>query len=141
MKTKSISEAHRPVLWAQFARFSSIGAIGFLVDSLILYSCLLFLEMNIYSGRIVSYLVAATTTWLLNRWYTFSRSRRLGVGRQWSFFLVVNTLGGTVNYGVYSVLVSKWMLFSTTPVLAVALGSVAGLAFNFTLSKALVFKE
>ena len=141
MTSKSISEAHRQVPWVQFARFSTVGAIGFVVDSLILYSCLFFLEMNIYSGRVVSYIVAATTTWLLNRWYTFSRSGRLGVGRQWSFFLAVNTLGGIVNYGVYSVLVSKWMLFSTTPVLAVALGSVAGLAFNFTLSKALVFKE
>jgi putative flippase GtrA len=47
--------------------------------------------------------------------------------------------GALVNYGTYAALVASVPLVATRPVLGVAAGSVAGLVFNFTLSKLWVF--
>ena len=47
----------------QFARFAAVGVIGFVVDSAVLYLCLHVAGLGLYGGRVVSYLVAATTTW------------------------------------------------------------------------------
>lgn len=123
----------------QFVRFGLVGVVGFIVDSAVLYFGLYLLGLNLYSGRGLSYLVAASTTWALNRSYTFSGSTRLGAGREWGLFLIVNSLGGFVNYGIYAALVSSIGFFTEFPVLAVAIGSVMGLVFNFSLSRTLVF--
>lgn len=141
METKATHQARSSATWNQFRRFSIIGGFGFIIDSGILYSCISLLNMNIYSGRVVSYLFAASTTWFLNRLYTFSTQGRTDWGRQWRLFLTLNAIGGFANYGVYAILVSNLALFSTIPVMAVALGSFAGLAFNFFLSKTLVFRK
>ncbi len=55
-------------------------------------------------------------------------------------FVTANTIGGALNYGVYSVLILSGGWFIEAPVLAVAVGSIAGLAFNFTASQKYVFK-
>jgi putative flippase GtrA len=123
----------------QFLKFGLVGVVGFIVDSAVLYLGLYLLGLNLYSGRVLSYLVAASATWALNRLYTFSSSTRTGVGRQWSLFVIVNSVGGFVNYGVYAALVSTIGFFTGYPVLAVAIGSVMGLVFNFSLSRTLVF--
>jgi putative flippase GtrA len=59
--------------------------------------------------------------------------------RQWARFVTANTVGGALNYGVYSALVFSGGWFIKAPVLAVAVGSIAGLAFNFTVSRKYVF--
>lgn len=128
-------------MWSQFVKFGLVGIVGFVVDSGVLYIGLYFLDLNLYTGRILSYLVAASTTWALNRTFTFSSPTRKGVGKEWSLFLLVNGFGGIVNYGAYAVLVSAIVFFAHFPVLAVALGSIAGLVFNFSLSRRFVFNS
>jgi putative flippase GtrA len=83
----------------------------------------------------------ASCTWALNRRWTFHNrsSRRM---RQWAQFLVVNSFGGAVNYGIYTLLVlhlngSSMILH----VIAVAAGSICGLAINFFLSKRMIFQK
>ena len=51
--------------------FSIVGSVGFIIDSLVLLLSLHVLMLGYYTGRILSYLVAASTTWILNRTYTF----------------------------------------------------------------------
>ena len=128
------------VLFLQVLRFSLVGSIGFIVDTIILYTCIYFLFMNLYWGRLVSYTIAASSTWYMNRRYTFSDNRNTRAHKEWMLFVAVNALGGLVNYGTYAVLVSSILVFREYPVLAVGVGSVAGLIFNFTLSKKLVFR-
>lgn len=127
------------VLVGQFLRFGLVGVIGFVVDATVLYFALRSIQMDFYSGRLLSYLAAATTTWLLNRRFTFSDASTRP-GQQWLRFLMVNGLGGGVNYTVYALLVSFSPPFSNSPVLAVALGSLSGLLLNFAGSKWLVFQ-
>jgi len=127
----------------QFIKFGIVGTIGFFVDSCALYGFMDFLEFDLYAGRLASYLVAATTTWALNRAYTFSSSKGKSSNKrkQWGKFLLVNSIGGFVNYGVYAFLVSIYAIFNSFPVLAIAAGSVSGLFFNFFLSRKIVFRH
>lgn len=126
---------------SQFARFTIVGIIGFLVDSSVLYFCLHGLGFSVYGGRLVSYFMAATSTWYLNRKFTFTCSNGLAPTHQWARFVVTNGLGGFINFGIYSVIVTFWSALSFMPLLGVAVGSIAGLGFNFTASRLFVFKD
>jgi putative flippase GtrA len=97
-------------------------------------------SLDPYTGRIFSFLFAATVTWVLNRNYTFRGSVPAPRTRQWARFVSANAVGGALNYGVYSALILSGGWFIKAPVLAVAAGSIAGLAFNFTVSRKFVFK-
>ncbi|MXP61944.1 GtrA family protein [Roseomonas sp. M0104] len=120
-------------------RFGVVGCVGFVVDTLTLYAALA-LGAGLYAGRALSYLVAASGNWALNRAWTFRTAHREAAGRQWALFLLVNLLGFVINYGTYAVLVSNVPLAAAHPVLGVAAGSVAGMASNFLLSRSYVFR-
>lgn len=137
----------------QFAIFALIGIGGLFVDMAALAAALHLLGLDPYGGRVFSYLMAATFTWYMNRQFTFTGVSRRGAVRQWARFLVANTVGALVNYGIY-VLVLKagpWMISAVglwprlftdlLPYIGVAAGSVSGLIFNFVLSKKLVFRN
>ncbi|WP_379594983.1 GtrA family protein [Teichococcus globiformis] len=126
------------VLAGQILRFGTVGSIGFLIDSAVLYAAL-WLGAGPYVGRVASYVVAATANWLLNRLWTFRGAGRQRPVRQWLLFLLVNLIGFAVNYGTYAVLFNQSSLVSTHPVLGVAAGSIAGMTGNFILNRWLVF--
>ncbi len=123
---------------AQFGRFGVVGTIGFLVDTAALYAAMA-LGLGLYSGRAVSYLVAATTTWALNRAWTFRGQGSGPVMRQWALFLLVNLVGFACNYGTYAALVASVPLVADHPVIGVAAGALAGMIGNFLLSRRYVF--
>ncbi len=129
----------RAALAQEFLRFGVVGGIGFVVDTAVLYGALA-LGAGLYLGRAISYLTAATTTWALNRAWTF-RGRGSGpAGQQWALFVVVNLGGFVLNYGTYAALVTYVPLAAAHPVLGVAAGSIAGMFSNFFLSRRLVFR-
>jgi putative flippase GtrA len=124
----------------QLLAFTVVGTIGFLVDAATLHLAMGMLGTGLYLGRVISYLVAATTTWALNRRFTFHAQRSSVRVTEWGRFLIANAAGGLVNYGTYAALVATQPTVATHPVIGVAAGSLAGLALNFTLSRYLVFR-
>ena len=122
----------------QFLRFALVGAAGFFVDAGALYLFMHF-GANHYTGRVLSYLAAATFTWALNRHYTFEGRQDNNLLREWLKFLAANVLGGLVNYSAYAALVALSETVSAWPVIGVGAGSLAGLVVNFILSRRLVF--
>lgn len=125
----------------QFTRFAFVGAIGFCVDIAVLYLSMSGLGLGVYSGRVVSYFAAATATWYLNRRITFTEIVDTKPLRQWFRFVLTNSFGGLVNYGVYSAIVFFWASLPYAPFLGVAAGSIAGLVLNFAASKSFVFRQ
>lgn len=127
-----------------FIRFGIVGAGGYVVDNAVLALDTHFLGLNPYSGRALSIFIAMTFTWLGNRYLTFpehaARNSVRAVGREWLKFVGANIVGAIVNYGTYALLVA----YAPTPLsdkyIALICGVGAGLVFNFTLSKKLVFK-
>jgi putative flippase GtrA len=123
----------------QFIRFAIVGCIGFGVDVGVLYFVLYELDFGHYSGRVISYLAAATATWFLNRNFTFMHARSENRSREWARFVVLNTIGGMVNYLVYSVYISLHGMSMSAPAIGVAAGSLAGMIVNFLVSKHFAF--
>ena len=126
-------------LLLEFLRFGVVGTIGFIVDTAVLYAGLA-LGLGLYGGRAVSYLAAATTTWALNRVWTFRGRGNGRVHQQWALFLLVNLIGFVMNYGTYAALIAYVPMVAAHPVLGVAAGAIAGMFGNFLLSRQLVFR-
>ncbi len=128
-----------PETTKQFLRFGIVGVGGLIVDTAVLYTALYGLGFGLYAGRVVSYLAAATFTWACNRRFTFTHADPAPAFVQWLKFLLANGIGAVVNYATYAALVTWVPLVAEYPVIGVAAGSIAGLAFNFTASKRWVF--
>jgi putative flippase GtrA len=125
-------------------RFAIIGGVGFVVDTTVLAADTGWLGLDPFKGRVLSMFCAMTCTWLGNRYFTFSDLRARGslgaIFHEWSKFVAANIVGALVNYGVYAALLH----FASPPFnnkyVALVVGVLVGLIFNFTLSKKLVFK-
>ena len=130
---------HYPLL-AQFFKFGLVGIVGFIVDAGVLYLCMTFGGMGPYSGRVVSFILGATSTWICNRLFTFKGHRSKDPAHiQWIKFVIVSMGGFTFNYGTYALLIAHTPLVASYPVLGVAAGSIAGMFFNFFVSRRVVF--
>lgn len=120
--------------------FALAGGGGYLVDAAVL----LFAAPTVgpYLGRLLSFVAAVATTWLINRSVTFrERASRLSLHREFLHYFVVSLGGGTVNLVVYSLLVFMFMLSGWQLLLALAFASLAGMSVNFTFSKRFVFRN
>jgi putative flippase GtrA len=126
-----------------FMRFALVGAGGYVVDTGMLALDTGVWGLDFKSGRALSIFIAMGFTWLGNRYLTF-RERRArsfsGAMQEWLKFIGANLIGAVVNYGSSVLLV----LYAASPFnhkfVAQACGVLAGLIFNFTLSKKLVFR-
>lgn len=124
----------------ELLRFMLVGTAGFVVDTGVLMLAMASMGLGLYSGRVVSYLCAATFTWVCNRRFTFAGTSRGAPVVQWLRFLGANAIGGAVNYGVYAAIVSVSPSGAAWLIVGVAAGSIAGLIFNFAVSKFWVFR-
>ena len=124
----------------QLFSFGVIGCLGFLVDTLVLYLAI-FLGAGLYLGRALSYLAAVTVTWALNRRFTFAQRGDGTALSEWAKFSVSQLSGATINLGAYAALVHTSSYCAQHPVVAVAVGSVAGMIINFTVARRYVFSS
>ena len=90
-----------------------------------------------------AFVPAVTFTWWGNRTITFREHASRGLRdtvHEWTRFVVTNSFGAVVNYVIYEALIhwTPWPL--SNPFVALACGVLAGMVFNFTLSKQLVFR-
>lgn len=120
--------------------FCFVGVAGFIVDALVLY---LFKDyLGLYIARLISFMAAVVATWILNRQLTFremtSASSKKKEFANYFFFML---FGGAVNYIAYSISVYNFSWIAQYPIVAVAIGSLCGLAVNFTTSSLFVFKN
>ncbi|CAA2100411.1 GtrA family protein [Variovorax paradoxus] len=128
----------------EFLSFAVVGAIGFVVDVVLLY--LLAPLLGWYVARVVSFLAAATTTWAFNRRYTFAASASANasagasIWREYMGYLATMAAGAVLNYGAY-VLTLHWVEGRWAAALGVAVGSVAGMSVNFLSARYLVFRS
>jgi putative flippase GtrA len=127
------------LLSARFLKFSVVGTIGFVCDAGLLSIILATTNSGLLLARVWSFLFAATVTWALNRYFTFSETRNPARHKEWVRYVALTGIGGGVNYLTYAAAVLSLPLMASWPALAVALGSLVGLGFNYTTSRYLVF--
>ena len=117
----------RAGLLVRFSRFLVVGGLGFVVDAGIL-AVLLGLGLGPFVSRAVSITVAVILTWRLNR-VAFGPSQDGGV-REFGRYLAVVAGSTSVNAAVYGLALT--MLPGLSPLIALILGSAAGLGLTFT---------
>lgn len=125
-------------LLMDFLRFGVVGASGFVVDTAVVYGVRGWVGL-IWAG-LLSYVVAATWTWAVNRAWTFAGRGSGPLWREWVRWMVVNLAGFACNRGLYSLLVVNSEVCRAYPVLALAAGTFAGMFANFFLARRLVFR-
>lgn len=122
---------------SELLRFCVVGAIGFVVDAGVLMLLVAGAGMNPYAARVFSFLAAATSTWWLNRRYTFAVARP-GSRREWIRYMALMTLGAAVNYGAFALTLMASAVARQHPWIGVAAGAIAGLGLNFLTSRSLL---
>jgi putative flippase GtrA len=123
----------------RFFRFALVGCAGYGVDVAALYVAIYCLGAGPYWGRVFSYFCASSSTWYMNRLITFPDVRSNQFAAEWLKFVLLNGVGGIVNYLTYAIYMHSGPSSVATPAVAVALGSLSGLGVNYILSRKLVF--
>lgn len=125
----------------EFLLFALSGIAGFVVNAGIVYGLTNFFHWGPIFAQMLAFSCAVTVTWLMNRRITFAHKASPNWLRELMLFVTANSIGALVNNGVYVALVLTVSIFHDQPVLAVAVGSLAGLGFNFSASRAWVFRS
>lgn len=122
----------------KFLRFLIVGTTGFVVDVGVLWLCLSFTPLGPLAARTIAIAAALTTTWLLNRTFTFGASKHtlMAEGFRYGFIGVVTSL---INYGVYALLLIGAPLLS--PYAALVFASIASMLFSFFGYSRYVFRR
>jgi putative flippase GtrA len=132
-------ETHGP-LATQFVKFGAVGAAGFLVDNAFVYTAHFVFGVGLILAGILSFFVAGTSNWLLNRIWTFRGASRGRIHYEWLKYLATNVAGFVLNRGIYIALITTSASCRLHPVLALAAGAVGGVGVNFVMSRRIVFR-
>jgi len=138
-----LKQVLRQLPGARFLRFAAVGGTGFFINE----GTLALADGLLHAGPRVSWFIAfvpaVTFTWWGNRCLTFpdeASSGPIGMLTEWGRFVTTNGLGGAINFATYSTLISLAPDPLRSPYVALPIGILAGLVFNFALSKKLVFR-
>jgi putative flippase GtrA len=119
--------------------FGLVGSAGFAIEAVILQGLSL-MGIQPIMGRGVSFPVAVTATWLLNKHYTF-RDRPVTDSRTQYLLYLGGSLGGAaINLCAFILTIRRWPALSSQPIVPLIVGSALGLLFNYTWANTLVFK-
>jgi len=84
-----------PIL-LKFLKFCLVGASGVVVDFGLTYVCKEWLRLNKYVSNSIGFLCAASSNYLLNRWWTFE-STNPDVSIEYFSFIGVSLVGLIIN--------------------------------------------
>ena len=127
------------VLNVPAGRFLVVGCLGFLVDAGVMELVIGLTGLSPLWARSISFPIALSLTWALNRSWTFPEGRARGVKSQYAIYLAVQLTGLAINYGIFAALLGYHPYWEEHPVLALAIGAGAAMVFTFVLSKAVAF--
>ncbi|MBN0987870.1 glycosyltransferase [Amphritea pacifica] len=126
---------------SEFAQFGLVGGTGFVIDSLIYFALQAFFGLGHNFSRAISFWPAATWNWFWNRTITFTHREKSNHLRQWLSFLATSLAGFVMNFGTYTTLTSYVPFFIDNKFIALILGVLVGMGFNFMMARIFVFKE
>lgn len=129
--------SHGPSL----AAFTATGAAGFMIDAGVMSALVDALNWHPVKSRAVSFPLAVTTTWLLNRRFAFRGRGTTNRSAEYLGYAVVQALGALLNVGVFLICLELWPRLAAMPVVPLTIGALAGLLFNFTLLRGVVYRR
>ncbi len=130
-----------PITHSELSRFVLVGGVGFCVDGGVLLLLHQHLGLGILLARLVSFSLAGTTTWYLNRRLTFNAPLPRRPRDEWTRYLAVNGLGALLNLSVFILIIQLFPSLAPYPLLVLAIAALTALIFNFLGSKYFVFHK
>ena len=121
--------------------FVFVGAIGFLIDAGILTALMKNLDFGHYGARAISFTIAVTATWYMNRRWVFERNAVCMSSREYTSYLSVQVIGALINLSVFAAVIEFVPGLAKIPVIPLAVGAAVALMFNFGASSRFVFSE
>ena len=119
-------------------RFGMVGGIGFVVDASMLAVFHYGFGVNPFAARIFSIVLAAFTTWRLNRSVTFGPSDH-GQAKEGLRYYCVAVFAAAINYGAYSAILLAIQGFP--PVLATIAATACAMTFSYIGYSQFVFRR
>lgn len=134
-RTRAGHALRQPHNWVQLAKFSVVGASGYVVNLAVYTALLKGADLHYALAATCSFVVAVTNNYIWNRLWTF-HAQRGHVGWQGLRFLVV-ALGA---YGVNLILLSALIAGGVDKVLSQAIAIVLVTPLNFVGNKLWSFR-
>lgn len=152
-----------PVVW-QIAKFGVTGVLNFLVDLGVL-SLLTFILKNYFQiessqellnlgffiltaysiYKATSFIIANINSYFWNKFWTFEKNSTKKTSAEFAQFFTVSIIGFFINVLVASYVFGSFSMPGLTPeqwgLIGAAVGSIAGLIWNFLGYKFIVFKK
>ena len=118
---------------ASLCRFALVGCLGFIVDATIVFLLVRLLGAEPINARIPAWLLAVSTTYFFNLFFTFKATKAVLVGkrqrlRRYFLYVLSQLCGGFINILVFSLLIS---LLGMQWLVSLVIGTLLGLIFNF----------
>ena len=107
----------------ELGAFGVVGGVCLLVDLGVFHLLYAYLGTGAVTSKLVAGLVATTLAFLGHRSWSFARRRRIGLGRQYSLFLLIN--GGTLLLSLGIVAVVRYPLGQEAPLVLQAANMAA----------------
>ena len=121
--------------WKQLGKFAVVGALGYVIN-LAVYTALIHAGLHYLAAAVCSFLVAVTSNYTWNRFWTF-RDQRGHVGTQGIRFFVVSLASLVANLALLELLVT----FGTSKFIGQAIAIVLVTPLNFIGNKLWSFRR
>ncbi len=123
----------------RFLLYSVGGALGLFTDAGIL-ALLFHFGASPFWARLPSFLTAVWITWLWNHHYTFRDRKTREVNGRFVHYLATQSLGLSLNFGVYSLLLLVPLL-RHHPLVPLFVSSALAWGFNWVSADRWVFRK
>lgn len=135
-EVKIITRLIRYLYYHSFIRFLTVGVIALASDAATLYA--LRGEMGLIPAKIVSYMVALTVGWLLNRYFTFKSSDSKAF-HEWLRYGVIYIGTGVIHVSIFALLTYHSLHLYHHPIFALLITAGIVAVINYFLSKRFAF--
>lgn len=125
----------RRLLVGQVVRFGVVGVINFGLDAVIFFLALASITNSLIVANIIAWLVAVSSSYVLNTRFTFAAHAAPFSVHAWAIF-ALSQVGGLVANTAVVLIAAPYMPLVAAKVLAV----LAGFAVNFVLARVVVFR-
>ena len=120
--------------------FVCIGGIGFLIDGGLLSLLTEIAHLSPYISRSISFPIAVSVTWYLNRRITFFSNASIIKTTEYTRYFVIQIVGACINLGTFGLLLKYIPSFAIHPILPFSVGAFVAMIFNFLGAQYFVFR-
>jgi putative flippase GtrA len=122
-------------------RFGLVGVAGALVHMGAFWLMQRLMGLGNSTGWLVAFFLAATSTWAMNRTFTFQDRANAEQTTEWLRYLAIAGGGAAAHFGVFYLATRFIQLFAHYPALAIIPGSLASFVVTYTGASLLVFRN